>query len=269
MKTKIVALLSDFGGKDAYVGVMKAVILGVDASISIVDLTHEIPPHDPLSAAYVLYSAWEYFPQGSSFCAVVDPGVGSERKSLLARIQDRYLIGPDNGLISLLLRMYTGAEVFSLNVEAIAGRFSGSSTGSRTFHGRDLFAPAAALCARGESEWIRGRPIEAQVIPQVFPTRDAGNRRLRGCILHIDRFGNCICSLHAQDLDKLRTTTGTVTIHGTSFELDTVSTTYSDVPVGDALCLIGSSGFLEVAVREGSAAKTFDISPGQEILAII
>lgn len=269
MSGNIVALLSDFGSKDAYVGVMKAVILGVDPSLTIVDLCHEIPPHDLLSASYVLYSAWDYFPDGSVFCAVVDPGVGSGRGTLLAEIRDRYLVGPDNGLISLLVRLAAPIEVYALNSASVRGpgHLSGVAGAlSSTFHGRDLFAPAAAMCARGEAGLLRGGPLEPHLLAQVYPSRK-GEGLLHGHILHVDRFGNCISSLHRSDLASLGAEDRELTIRCGSFRATGLLATYSEAAPGEPLCLIGSSGFLEIAVREGNAAAALGIGTGHELEA--
>jgi S-adenosylmethionine hydrolase len=274
MNSKIVALLTDFGGKDAYVGVMKAIILSRDPSIRIVDLTHEVEPQDLLSGSYLLYAAWDYFPLASVFCAVVDPGVGSERGALLAEIQNRYLIAPDNGLISLLLRMYPDGLVNSLRIAGLGGTETDAvpltteppptrPLISSTFHGRDLFAPAAALCATGHEEQLRGRPIQPVVLPEVIPAHVTG--AVHGQIIHIDRFGNCICSVHRRDIEMLEAKHGRIAVQAGAFHDDRLRITYSDVPVGAALCLIGSSGFLEIAVRAGSAAQHYGFSSGQLI----
>ncbi len=269
MSGNIVALLSDFGSKDAYVAVMKAVILGLDPSLTIVDLCHEIPPHDLLSASYLLYSAWDYFPDGSVFCAVVDPGVGSGRGTLVAEIRDKYLVAPDNGLISLLMRLAAPAGVFALNTASVrAPRHSPEVPGalSATFHGRDLFAPAAAMCARGEAGLIRGGPIEPHLLAQVYPRRK-GEGFLHGYILHVDRFGNCVSSLHRSDLASLGAEDRELRIRCGSFRATGLLDTYSDAAPGQPLCLIGSSGFLEIAVREGNAAAALGIGTGRELVA--
>jgi len=272
MNSRIVALLTDFGGRDAYVGVMKAIILSRDLSIRIVDLTHEVEPQDLLSASYLLFTAWDYFPSGSVFCAVVDPGVGSERGTLLAEIQGKYLIAPDNGLISLLLRMYPDGLVHSLRTAGLTESDAEPATTeppptrplpSSTFHGRDLFAPAAALCAIGHEDQLRGERIQPVVLPEIIPEHVAD--AVHGHILHIDRFGNCICSVHRRDIETLEAKHGRIVVKAGAFHDASLRITYSDVPVGAALCLIGSSGFLEIAVREGSAAKHYGFSSGQSV----
>jgi S-adenosylmethionine hydrolase len=273
MNSRIVALLTDFGGKDAYVGVMKAMILSRDPSIRIVDLTHEIEPQDLLSASYLLYTAWDYFPSGSVFCAVVDPGVGSARGTLLADVQGKYLIAPDNGLISLLLRMYPDGLVHSLRIAGLSEAAAEPAKSeppqtrplpSSTFHGRDLFAPAAALCAVGHEDKLRGGRIQPVVLAEVIPEHVAD--AVRGHILHIDRFGNCITSVHRRDIEMLEEKYEKIAVQAGTFRDDRVRITYADVPVGAALCLIGSSGFLEISVREDSAAKRYGFSAGQSVI---
>ncbi len=273
MNSRIVALLTDFGGKDAYVGVMKAIILSRDPSIRIVDLTHEIEPQDLLSASYLLYTAWDYFPSGSVFCAVVDPGVGSERGTLLADVQGKYLVAPDNGLISLLLRMYPDGLAHSLRIAGLTESAAVPSKSdppltrplpSSTFHGRDLFAPAAALCAVGHEDQLRGGRIQPVVLAEVIPEHVAD--AIHGHILHIDRFGNCITSIHRRDIEMLDNKNRKITVQAGAFHDDRLRITYADVPVGAALCLIGSSGFLEISVREDSAAKRYGFSAGQPVI---
>jgi len=266
MNGKTIALLTDFGWKDGYTGIMKAVILSIAPGLPIIDLSHDIDPQNLYSGAYVLYSAWDHFPNGSTFCAVVDPGVGGDRGALLAEITGRTLIAPDNGLISVVLRMNPNSPVFELREEEVRSRRAGALARagmSSTFHGRDLFAPAAALCALGAKEQIRGRRIEPVFLPAVIPRR--GDHGISGAILHIDRFGNCISSIHQNDLDILRDTAGGVSIRAGEFQRREIDRTYSDVHPGTALCLIGSSGFLEIAVCRGNAAERFGLCAGQTV----
>ena len=158
MSSGIVALLSDFGHRDAYAGIMKAVLLGLNPALRIIDLCHEIDRHHLLSAGYVLYTAWDYLPAATVFCAVVDPGVGSDRGFLMAEADSKILIAPDNGLISLLRRQKPGLRVFELKTQTLPASFLSSElSGDRggrnrgpggTFHGRDIFAPAAAASSK-------------------------------------------------------------------------------------------------------------------------
>lgn len=267
MNSKIVALLTDFGYKDAYVGVMKAVIASRDPEIRIIDLSHGIEAHNLLSAAYILYSAWEHFPRGSVFCVVVDPGVGSDRGTLLAEFSGRWLIAPDNGLISLLVRMIPDGRVNALRTDSIE---VGKEAPSNTFHGRDLFAPAAVRCAQGAVGQIRGGRIEPVLLPSVNP--QLVHNSAAGVILHVDRFGNCISSIHRSDLQTLETGCGgstTLTVQADTFRSIGLHRSYAEVSVGTVLCLIGSSGFLEIAVREGSAAERFKLHTGQSLKVTI
>ena len=274
---KIVALLSDFGSRDGYAGIMKGVILSRDPGIRIIDLTHQIEPHNILSGAYVLYSAWNYLPPGSVVCAVVDPGVGSGRAAVVAQFNARTLIAPDNGLISLLVRMIPDGRSYALQPDSILELTEGTSvqglrtggsplllSSSNTFHGRDLFAPAAALCATGFTRRIRGRAIEPVVLPDAMVEQHPD--AVTGKILHIDRFGNCISSVHSTDLAAVDSKRDqALDIQCGKFSENRIRRTYADVPVGEALCLMGSCAFLEIAVREASAAERFGITQGQSI----
>jgi S-adenosylmethionine hydrolase len=275
MKPGIVVLLSDFGLRDGYAGMLRGVILGIDPALQVVDLSHEVEPYAVLSAAYLLYAAWDHFPEGSVFCAVVDPGVGSARGTCLALCQGRVLVGPDNGLVSLLARLRGGLEAYTLDLSALPARATSAvalapavsaialaPAVSATFQGRDLFAPAAALCAASGPGRVRGTRIEPVLLPEAQPRRDGA--RLRGRVLHIDRFGNCISCLHATDLQNLDP--GRVSLRLRAARLRGLKRTYSEVPRGGALALLGSSGFLELALREASAARRFGIRVGDPVI---
>jgi S-adenosylmethionine hydrolase len=298
MQAGIVALLTDFGTRDAYVGVMKAVVLSRFPALRFVDLGHDLPPHGILPAAYLLYSAWDYFPPGSAFCAVVDPGVGGPRGTLLAEEGGRFLVAPDNGLISLLARMKPDLPVFSLETDAVLRVFPppAGHPVSSTFHGRDLFAPAAALCAAGEAERIRGQRLAPVLLPEVRPRLESREGRLclEGWILHIDRFGNCVTSIHRSDLEKLPASpsagasaeappvmdwdtaesaepwpasfapTGVLVTAG-ALSVQGVARSYGDVEMGQPLALFGSAGFLELSLREADAARRFELSVGRAV----
>jgi S-adenosylmethionine hydrolase len=255
MKPAVVVLLSDFGLSDGYAGLLRGVMLGIEPGLQVVDLTHQVEPYSVLSAAYLLQAAWDYFPEGSVFCAVVDPGVGSARGTCLALCQGRVLIGPDNGLVSLLARLRPGLEAYALDLAVLPAV-------SPTFHGRDLFAPAAALAAAFGPRRVMGGRIEPVLLSEVRPLRDGNS--LRGRVLHIDRFGNCITSLHATDLqnldpDRLGLRLRTARVRG-------LKRTYSEVPRGRTVALLGSSGFLELALREASAARRYGVRIGDPLI---
>jgi hypothetical protein len=324
----IVALLTDFGDEDAYVGVMKGVMLGIHAELRLVDLCHRVAPFTVLQAAYLLYSAWDYFPPGTVFLSVVDPGVGSERGALVAAAGgpgaaadaeaapdgspggepdgapagtgaapdgSRLLVAPDNGTISLLARMKPRLRAFRLRAGAApAGRPAGA-----TFHGRDLFAPAAARAAVEGIAAVRGEPIGPVLLPEALPEVDTAAGRISARILHIDRFGNCISAVHRDDLGRLEAggrATGCLEARGPAgggfgvsgpaggglgsggsegggplwvrlggARIEGLRRTYADAPPGGLLAYIGSSGFLEVAVREGSAARRLRVKAGDWI----
>lgn len=271
----IVALLTDFGEEDAYAGVLKGVLLRLEPALRLVDLTHRVEPFNVLSAAYLLLSAWDHFPPGTVFLAVVDPGVGTARGALAAQADERLLIAPDNGTVSLLLRRKPGLRAWRLREEGLptppaAGDAYGEDAArtaarSSTFHGRDIFAPAAARAAAGGLQAVRGEEIRPVTLPEAWPERDPAGTRLAGRILHVDRFGNCISSLHRDDLsglgapfEKLRVRLGRARLAG-------LRRTYGEAPPGGLLACLGSSGFLEVAVREGSAARRLRVQSGARI----
>jgi S-adenosylmethionine hydrolase len=274
MKPGIVVLLSDFGLRDGYAGVLRGVILGIDPDLRVVDLCHEVQPFAVLSGAYILYSAWDYFPEGSVFCAVVDPGVGSARGTCLAQCHGRVLIGPDNGLVSLLARLYEDFRAYALDPGALPALpalpaqasapvlASAPALVSATFHGRDLFAPAAALAASSGPQRVQGPSIEPVLLSEAQPIKEG--KRLKGRVLHIDRFGNCISSIHATDLESLDPKRFRLRVRAA--RVRGLKRTYSDAPRGGSLALLGSSGFLELALREGSAAGKYGIRAGDAVI---
>lgn len=251
----IVTLLSDFGAKDAYVGVMKGVILGLWPEARIVDLTHEIAPQNIREARFQLEGALPYFPAGTIHVNVVDPGVGSSRRILCARTRDRWLLAPDNGLLTGLLGQ--GAEVRAVTNKAwfLAGAIS------RTFHGRDIFAPVAARLGRGEPFESVGAVVSDPQLLELEVARRCADGALVGRIEHIDTFGNLITNVRTSDLG------GAVprSIDFLGHALPGLSESYATVGQGQPLAIIDSFDHLEIAVRGGSAAAHFNAVVGDEV----
>lgn len=249
----VIALLTDFGVRDPFVGVMKGVILANFPHARLVDLTHEIEPQDVEAGAFALEGAWRYFAEGTVFVAVVDPGVGSRREVVYGLREGRLFLAPDNGLLSYVIRQ--DDPLYRLDVE----RFSLPER-STTFHGRDIFAPAAGRLAMGYPPEHAGSPAERMVrLEHPRPALDRDGS-LRGEVVSIDRFGNAVSTIAREDLrafgggslDGLEVTIGNRSV-------GRILRHYAEGKEGEALALVNSLGHLEVAVRGGSAAAILSI----------
>lgn len=232
----LITLLTDFGCKDPYVGVMKGQILGHCPQAQLIDLTHEVEPQDVAGAAFQLAKVQRWFPDGTVHLVVVDPGVGSRRAAVAARAWGQYFVGPDNGVLYPSLQA-ADYQVVQLDVPEGA---------SKTFHGRDVFAPAAARLAAGAEFESLGEPF-GQLQELILDT---------GRVLWIDHFGNLITGIKGLDGED------SVKING--YRVPVVKT-YVDVPEGQPLALWGSDGHLEISVNRGSAADFFQARPGLEV----
>jgi S-adenosylmethionine hydrolase len=255
----IISLLSDFGVKDAYVAEMKAVILSINPQARIIDITHEIEKFDIRMGAYVIASAAPYFPLNTVHVAVVDPGVGTKRRPIIAETSRSLYVGPDNGLL-----MLAAHKEHLTNVYAIDNPEYMLSDVSKTFHGRDIFAPAAAHLALGKDPSDFGSAIEDYVFPE-FAKPVARDGELRGEILHIDDFGNIVSNITSEDIEKIGFHKGNsvlVRLGNKTLTLRFCSA-YGEVPSGTPLALIGSSNFLEVAVNQRSALEFFKAKAGE------
>ncbi len=277
MKTGPIVLLTDFGLQDAYVGMMKGVIAGIAPEASIIDLTHDVPRGDIQRGAYHLWQATSFFPENTVFVAVVDPGVGTSRRALGAAWPGFTCLAPDNGLLTYVFEQ--SEPLHAVELKSSEYRLSGESA---TFHGRDIFAPAAAHLARGASIQDMGPPVVEPIrLPLPSLSIDA-EATVRGQILFADKFGNLITSL------------GLLHTEGENLVLDpwlagcaparfkrseicaqlpdgtqlAISHTFGEVGTGKPVAYIGSSELLEIAVNQGSAADALGLSAGQEILLI-
>lgn len=264
----IVSLLTDFGLADAYVGVMKGVILAACPQCRLVDLTHEVPPQAVVTGAYLLESAWRYFPAGTIHLAVVDPGVGTSRRRLALAAGGHILVGPDNGLLSAALPdairgPRRPGEAYSprllplpAGVEGVAIE-PGPGPVSATFEGRDVFARAAARLAAGESLAGIGAAVRDAFAMPAFRAPQAADGRVHGLILHADRFGNLLTDIDAASLPSRPI----FRAGGREFR---PAPTYGDAP--GLAAIVSSNGRIEIAVPNGSAAAETGLRPGDAVL---
>lgn len=252
----IITCLSDFGTRDHYVAAMKGVMLSIAPQASIIDITHDVPAHDVLAGAFALAGALPFFPTGTIHLAVVDPGVGSDRRILAGRWEGQVIVAPDNGLVSFLQARAASREVHEVTNHAYF-----RDTVSPTFHGRDILAPTVAHLAAGLPLAGVGPRLGSPVMLKLSrPRRDGED--LVGRIIHVDRFGNLITNITSDEV--LQSGQAEVLVAGR--EVGRVGSTYADVAVGSSLALIGSAGLLEIAVRQGRAADQFGATVGSEVL---
>jgi S-adenosylmethionine hydrolase len=254
----LITLLTDFGTRDAYAGVMKGVIATINPRARTIDLSHDVAPQDIDEAAWLLRGAYRFFPAGTVHVAVVDPGVGSERRAIAVQAQDWWFVGPDNGVLSAALDL-EGARTVELRNGAYWLREV-----SRTFHGRDVFAPVAAHLSAGAPFEALGPAIDdALAVPASQPALRADS--ITAHVVHIDRFGNAVTDL---DAATLRGWAGarTVSIEAGGRRVHGVVATYAEVGRGEPLAVFGSSEHLEVAVREGDAAAALGLRRGDVVV---
>lgn len=257
----VIALLTDFGLRDSYVGQMKLVIAGIAPGVPIVDLCHDVEPQNVVQGAWLLETSLPYLPEGAVVVAVVDPGVGTDRRALALRVAGKTALAPDNGLLSGFLAhslrrsAIPGGSRVSLPKDVVARAISNPAVVlpqvSATFHGRDVFAPAAAWLARGSDISRLGPPVDDIVALPPFEAERLPDGSLRGQVVHVDRFGNLITTIRADQLPAH------FTVRVGASEPVPFVRTFADVEGNAPLCHIDSSGFLAVAVREGSAARAF------------
>jgi S-adenosylmethionine hydrolase len=253
----IITLLTDFGTQDAYVGIMKGVILGIHARAQIVDLTHAVPPQQVLPAALLLRSAAGYFPPGTVHVAVVDPGVGSDRRPLVIATDSGWLVGPDNGVLSLAAAALGTRGIWNIeNPELLRHPVS------QTFHGRDVFAPVAAHLSRGLAAGAVG-PAEPAFAGLSVPAPRRTAAALVGEVVYVDRFGNLVTNIDAESVARFSPRALSVSIAGRPVAGPVNA--YAAVPEGVALSIVGSWGLLEIAVRNGNAATTLAAGPGTPV----
>lgn len=252
-----IALLTDFGTRDYFVGAMKGAILSICETAKIIDITHEIEPQNIAAASFTLRACYRSFPEKTIFVAVVDPGVGSNRRAILVETPDYFFIAPDNGLLGFVFDKTEKFRVFELtNQKYFAGNVS------RTFHGRDVFAPVAAHLANGVEPNEFGAEITDFVSSKEIRPRKIDDKTIEGAIIHIDRFGNLITNLKEEDLPE-------------NFSLETngniigkLHIFFAEAETGEIFMIFGSAGFLEIVAFQDSAESLLKAKIGQSVSVV-
>jgi S-adenosylmethionine hydrolase len=244
----IITLLTDFGTADSYVGEVKGTLLSHVHGAALFDITHHVPPGDLRAGQYILGRVWQRFPQGTVHLAVVDPGVGTARRALAAGAAGHFFVAPDNGLLSCL-----PADTHFVSLPIPPGA-------APTFHARDVFAPAAAQLAIGASLTQLGHSItDAYRSPLPAPRHDG--TAVAGEVLYVDRFGTLVSNIPGEQVEP------GVRIKVAGTEIGTLARTFGDVARGQLVALVGSGGTVEIAVRDGSAARLLGVGAGAEVRA--
>jgi S-adenosylmethionine hydrolase len=253
----VITLTTDFGTSDHFAGTMKGVILGIAPKADIVDITHEILPYNVNEGAFVIAQAWRYFPKGTVHVVVVDPGVGSARRPILCEAGGHFFIAPDNGVLSMIydaaphkVRVISNPKVMRKEI-------------SRTFHGRDIFAPAAAHLARGVDPAKFGKTVRDYIRSFLVKPQQIGRFAWTGTILKVDRFGNLITNFRIDEFDALKTRAFELRI-GLE-RIHRLALTFSETAIGDVFAIVGSSGYIEVAANQASAAQILGCGAGASV----
>lgn len=247
----LLTLLTDFGLADSYVAEVKGSILARAPEATIIDVTHNIAPGDVRAGAHVLGRAWRTFPEGTVHVAVVDPGVGSDRRALAVSAHGQAFLAPDNGLLTEVLRG-VAFQLYEIPVP---------DTAAPTFHGRDVFAPAAARLLLGEPISAVGAPIDAEPVRLREPEVRWEGKCVIGEVIHIDRFGTLITNLTTEEVPPY------AVLEVGDFVVGKLHRTFADVGSGSLVAYLGSGGLIEVAVRDGAADRRLGVGVGHEIRA--
>jgi S-adenosyl-L-methionine hydrolase (adenosine-forming) len=256
----IITLTTDYGINDHLVGVMKGVILRINPDAQIVDITHQVAPYDLLEGALAIANSYSYFPARSIHVVVVDPGVGTERRPLLVSGQNQYFLAPDNGVLSgvyekeqnVIVRHLTSEHYFAQPV-------------SKTFHGRDVFAPVAAWLSKSWQPASMGEEI-SDYKKFAMPKPKEADGLKKGVVLKVDNFGNLLTNFRAEDLSPEILEKGALSLQVGSHAITRLVPTFANGNAGEAIAFIGSSGYLEIGVNKGNAAKTLGIGRGAPVL---
>ncbi len=251
----VITLLTDFGHQDPFVGTMKGVILSIVPNVEIVDLTHQISPGDVHAGAFALHTCYHYFPENTIHVIVIDPGVGSSRQALVVKTENYYFIAPDNSVLEWIFHEHPDARVYCLN------RPNYFLEVSHTFHGRDIFAPVAAHLAKGVKVEDLGEKCTHFIKGDLGTVKTLG-KALHGSIIYIDRFGNAVTNIHSSQINDLNITNALIKGN----RVDSFCSYYSERSAGESLMLVGSHGYLEIAVNRGSARENLGLQTGDQVV---
>lgn len=250
----LITLLTDFGTADYFVGAMKGAIFSINENARVADITHEIAPQNITAASFTLAACYKDFPRKTIFVAIVDPGVGSHRKAILVETADYYFVAPDNGLLSFIFNDEKRSTVYELTNE----KFFAAEV-SRTFHGRDVFAPVAAHLSNGVEPHEFGAPVEDYVrLPNSAPRKISGGET-QGEVLHADRFGNLITNFRRNDLPEK------FALEIAGREITKFNEFFAEAEQSELFVIAGSAGFLEIAAFQDSAKEILNVAAGEKI----
>lgn len=259
---KWITLLTDFTERDGYVGIMKGVILNIAPQAVIIDISHEVPPQDVPRVAHMLGRSAPYFPAGTVHVCVVDPGVGTQRRGIIAQLGSQFFIGPDNGLMTVLYQCAVN-DGLEIQIHALENPEYQLSSVSHTFHGRDVFAPAAGHLVNGAPLNSFGSPISDPVLLDL-PEPQRTDHGWQGHVTSIDAFGNLACNLDAQPFAHPET----INIRIKDRWISGLSATFADRQPGELIALVDSFGQLSISVVNGSAEKMLDVCVGEPVWLI-
>ena len=263
MTHPIITLTTDFGLSDHFVGVMKGVILGILPGARIVDISHGVQPYNIVDGAFTIAQAYAYFPKRTIHVIVVDPGVGSARRPLLAELAGQYFIAPDNGVLSMVISREEEAHRAAARVRHITAEKYFLRPFSRTFHGRDVFSPVAAHLGAGVTPGQFGKRIDDYIRASFDKPTHTGQQTWTGVILKADHFGNLATNFHIDQFPSIRT--HAFSLNAGSKAISRLALTFSECAPGELFVIAGSSGYLEVATSEGSAAKILGCGAGSPV----
>ncbi len=260
MTNPVITLTTDYGTSDHLVGVLKGVILRIVPNATIVDINHHVAPFDVLDAALTIAAAYRYFPARTVHVVIVDPGVGTDRRPILVTADQYYFVAPDNGVLSLIYERESAVSVRHITAEHYF-----LSPVSNTFHGRDIFAPVAAWVAKAYQTEAMGEEI-TDYVRFALPRAKAAGGALKGVVLRVDSFGNLVTNFTAEDLPAATGADGKLGMQVGGKRVEKLAQTFANGAAGEPVAIVGSSGFVEIAVNKAQAARVLGVNRGAEVL---